>query len=53
MKVINRTRQRLYYNRIFYYKYIKNNYRLIEVDLSKQKELDADPKATQQIEFVG
>ena len=27
--------------------------RLIAVDLSRQKELDADPKATQQIEFVG
>ena len=35
------------------YEYIKNNYRLIAVDLSRQKELDADPKAIQQIEFVG
>ena len=34
-------------------KYIKNNYRLITVDLSRQKELDADPKAIEQIEFVG
>ena len=25
--------------------YIKNHYRLIALDLSKQKELDADPKA--------
>ena len=25
------------------YEYIKNHYRLIEVDLSRQKELDADP----------
>ena len=25
------------------YNYIKNNYRLIAVDLSRQKELDADP----------
>ena len=33
--------------------YIKNYYRLIAVDLSRQKELDADPKAIQQIEFVG
>ena len=32
--------------------YIKNHYRLIEIDLSRQKELDADPKAIQQIEFV-
>ena len=34
-------------------KYIKNNYRLIAVDLGRQKELDADPKAIEQIEFVG
>ena len=35
------------------YGYIKNHYRLIATDLSRQKELDADPKAIQQIEFVG
>ena len=35
------------------YDYIKNHYRLIAVDLSRQKELDADPKAIQQIEFFG
>ena len=35
------------------YNYIKNNYRLIAVDLSRQKELAADPKAIQQTEFVG
>ena len=35
------------------YDYIKNRYRLIVVNLSRQKELDADPKAIQQIEFVG
>ena len=34
-------------------KYIKIQYKLIAVDLSRQKELDADPKAIQQIEFVG
>ena len=34
------------------YDYIKNHYRLIAVDLSRQKELDADPKAIQEIEFV-
>ena len=34
------------------YDYIKNCYRLKAVDLNKQKELDADPKAIQQIEFV-
>ena len=35
------------------YDYIKNYYRLIAVDLSRQKEFDANPKVTQQIEFVG
>ena len=35
------------------YQYFKNNYQLIAVDLSKQKELDADPRAIQQIEFYG
>ena len=34
------------------YDYLKNHYRLIAVDLSRQKQLDADPKAIQQIEFV-
>ena len=32
---------------------IKDHYQLIEVNLNKQKELDADPRATQQIEFHG
>ena len=35
------------------YEYIKNHSRLTAVDLSRQKELDADWKAIQQIEFVG
>ena len=35
------------------YAYFKDNYRLIEVDLSKQKALDADPRAIQQIVFQG
>ena len=35
------------------YESIKNHYRIIAVDLSRQKELDSDPKAIQQIEFVG
>ena len=35
------------------YDYIKNNYRLITLDLSRQKELDADPKEFEQIELVG
>ena len=35
------------------YAYIKNHYRLISVDLSRQKYLDAHPKVIQQIEFIG
>ena len=35
------------------YQYLKNYYHLTAVDLSKQKELDADPRAIQQIEFYG
>ena len=35
------------------YDYAKSHYKLIAVGLSRQKELDADPKAIQQIEFVG
>ena len=33
--------------------YFEKNYRLIAIDLSKQKALDADPKAIQQIIFTG
>ena len=33
--------------------FIKNHYRLIVINLSRQKELDTDSKAIQQIEFVG
>ena len=35
------------------YEYIKNRYKSIAVYLSRQKVLDADSKAIQQIEFVG
>ena len=35
------------------YVYFKDNYRLIAVDLSKQKALNADPRAIQQIVFQG
>ena len=35
------------------YAYFKEDYRLIAIDLSKQKPLDADPKAIQQIVFQG
>ena len=33
------------------YNYFIKNYKLVAVDLSKQKELDADPRAIQQTEF--
>ena len=33
------------------FNYFKKHYKLVVVDLSKQKELDADPRAIQQIEF--
>ena len=35
------------------YQYFKNHYQLIAVVFSKQKELDTDPRAIQQIEFYG
>ena len=35
------------------YQYFKDHYNLIAIDLSKQKELDADLRAIQQIEFYG
>ena len=35
------------------YQYFKYHYQLIAVDLRKHKELDADPRAVQQIEFYG
>ena len=35
------------------YAYFKDNYKLIAVDLNKQKALDADLRAIQQIVFQG
>ena len=35
------------------YQYFKGHYQFIAVDLSKQKELDGDPRALRQIEFYG
>ena len=35
------------------YVYFKDNYRLIAVDLSEQKALDADSRAIRQIIFTG
>ena len=34
------------------YSYFKNHYKMIAIDLSKQKALDADPRAIQQINFT-
>ena len=34
------------------YTYFKKYYKMIEIDLSKQQALDADPKASQQINFT-
>ena len=34
------------------YNYFKNYYKMIAVDLSKQQEFDADPKAIQQVDFT-
>ena len=33
------------------YNYFRKHYKLVAVDLSKEKALDADPRATQKIEF--
>ena len=35
------------------YAYFEDNYKLIKVDLRRQKVLDADPRAIQQIVFQG
>ena len=35
------------------YPYFKKYYKLIAIDLSKQQELDAGPKAIKQINFIG
>ena len=37
---------------LLHYIYLKNYYKMIAVDLSKQQVLDADPKAIQQINFT-
>ena len=35
------------------YNYFKEHYKMIPIDLSKQQELDYDPKAIQHISFTG
>ena len=52
-KTKNRARWRLHYWMFIRLWLYKNHYRVIAVDFSKQKEVDADPKAIQKIEFVG
>ena len=34
------------------YPYFKENYKMIAIDLSRQNELDADPRAIQQLNFT-
>ena len=34
------------------YRYFKENYKMIAIDLSRQNELDSDPRAIQQINFT-
>ena len=34
------------------YSYFKNHYKMIAIDLSKQQTLDADPRASQRINFT-
>ena len=34
------------------YKYVRDNYKIIGIDLSKQRALDTDPQAIQQINFT-
>ena len=35
------------------YRYLKENYMMIAIDLRKQQGVDADPRAIQQINFTG
>ena len=46
---------RLYsiFSNLLNYDHVKNHYRLLVVDLSRQKQLGFDPKLIQQIQFVG
>ena len=37
---------------VCYYSYFTDSYKIIAVDLSKQHKLDANPRATQQINFT-
>ena len=35
------------------YNYFKEHYKIMTIDLSKQQELDSDPKAVQKSKFTG
>ena len=37
---------------LLHYPYFKENFKMITIDLSKQQDLDADPRAIQQINFT-
>ena len=37
---------------LLHYPYFKKDYKMVAVDLSRQNELDADPRAIQQINFT-
>ena len=37
---------------LLHYPYFKENFKMIAIDLSKQQDLDADPRAIQQINFI-
>ena len=39
------------YRRLLDYNYFKNCYKMTTIGLSKQQDLDADPKAIQQLNF--
>ena len=56
MMILERLQRKRYYYAtgcLLYYQYFKDHYQFIAVDLSKQKELDADLRAIQQIECYG
>ena len=38
---------------LLYFDYTTKHYKMIAIDLSKEQALDADPKAIQQIKFIG
>ena len=42
-----------YQSKVSHYIYLKNCFNMVAIDLSKQQELDADPKANQQISVTG